>query len=164
MEIGKYDVREVANWFLHKEAMDQKKLQKICYYAYAWYLYLNNDIEEGIHERLFRNDIEGWVHGPVSRSLYSAFPYTGMTLLKPLKNSGTVPADDFDTVKFLEKIYNVFGKYTGNELESMTHHEYPWIASRRGLKSYDPGNVIISDNLMYNYCAEMSNDETQKDD
>lgn len=159
MDVEKYDVREVANWFLNKECMDQKKIQKICYYAYAWYLYFNNDIENGIHVRLFKNDIEGWVHGPVSRKLYKAFPYIGMDLLTPLDNYEAVPSSDTDTVDFLEQIYDVFGEYTGNELESMTHHELPWIYARKGLKSYDPGTRILDDTLMYNYCAEMIQDE-----
>ena len=31
-------VSNVAKWFLSKESMTPKKLQKIVYYAYAWFL------------------------------------------------------------------------------------------------------------------------------
>ena len=41
----------------------------------------------------------------------------------------------------------------------MACSEKPWIASRKGLKSWEPGNVIISDDLMYGYCAELNEDE-----
>ena len=153
---GEYTVQEVANWFLEKESMDQKKLQKLCYYAYAWYLYLFNDIEDGLNRRLFANDIEGWVHGPVSHELYKSFPYRGIQLLKPVKSYGTIV--DTETVHFLEEVYDVFGKYTGNELEIMTHKEEPWLESRKGLKTYEPGDTPLDDNTMYNFCAIMSND------
>ena len=153
---GRYSVQEVANWFLEKEPMDQKKLQKLCYYAYAWYLYLFNDIESGLRFRLFKNDIEGWVHGPVSRELYRSFPFKGMQTLTPSKFYGHI--DDEEVNEFLEDIYNVFGKYTGNELESMTHREKPWQESRTGLNSYEPGNVILNDETMYEFCSMMSNE------
>ena len=35
-EIGKYSVFDIADWFLKKGNMTQKKLQKMCYYAQAW--------------------------------------------------------------------------------------------------------------------------------
>lgn len=34
-ETGKYSIFDVANWFLSKGDMTQKKLQKLCYYAQA---------------------------------------------------------------------------------------------------------------------------------
>ena len=36
-ENAKYSVFEIANWFLLKESMSHKKLQKLCYYAQAWF-------------------------------------------------------------------------------------------------------------------------------
>ena len=36
-EVAKYSVLDVANWVLTHEAMTHKKLQKLCYYAQAWY-------------------------------------------------------------------------------------------------------------------------------
>ena len=30
------DITDVANWFLLKEDMSHKKIQKLCYYAEAW--------------------------------------------------------------------------------------------------------------------------------
>ena len=41
----KYNIFDIANWFLSKESMPQKKLQKLCYYAKAWSLVLLKDIE-----------------------------------------------------------------------------------------------------------------------
>ena len=62
-EIGKYSVYEIANWFLNKGSMTQKKLQKLCYYAQAWCYALKG-------ERLIKSDFQAWIHGPVSPALY----------------------------------------------------------------------------------------------
>lgn len=157
-ENGLYDIGSVANWFLKKEPMDQKKLQKLCYYAYAWYLYMFNDIEKGLDNRLFFNDIEGWVHGPVSISLYSSFPFMGMETLRPNKFFKDIPESDQITQEFLEDIYKIFGGYTGNQLESMTHNEMPWKESRIGLSTSEPGKKRIKDETMYRQCAQIDNE------
>ena len=39
---GRYSIYEIADWFLNKGPMTQKKLQKLCYYAQAWNYALNN--------------------------------------------------------------------------------------------------------------------------
>ena len=33
----------VAQWFLSLSSMSNKKLQKLCYYAYCWFIVFNND-------------------------------------------------------------------------------------------------------------------------
>ena len=63
---GRYSVFDIANWFLSKEPMTQKKLQKLCYYAQAWCYALNN-------YRLMDTVFEAWIHGPVSPPLYDKF-------------------------------------------------------------------------------------------
>ena len=65
-EVGKYSVFEIANWFLKKSNMTHKKLQKLCYYAQAWYYALKN-------KRLVDSDFQAWSHGPVSPALYERF-------------------------------------------------------------------------------------------
>ena len=57
------DIRKVAQYFLSKESMSHKKLQKLCYYAQAWYL-------ANYGKPLMPNRFEAWVHGPVSPDLY----------------------------------------------------------------------------------------------
>ena len=52
MEKGELDARDVAEYFLTKEKMSNKKLQKLCYYAQAWH-YAFYD------KGLFYQDIEG---------------------------------------------------------------------------------------------------------
>jgi hypothetical protein len=68
--IGKYGILDIACWFLHKEAMSHRKLQKLCYYAQAWFFTLENI-------RLTDAIFEAWIHGPVSPSLYQHFKKYG---------------------------------------------------------------------------------------
>ena len=53
----------VAQYFLSKESMSLKKLQKLVYYAYGWTLALLNESLENMEYHLFPNRIEAWVHG-----------------------------------------------------------------------------------------------------
>ena len=66
----KRTVFDVADWFLGKDSMSPKKLQKIVYYAYAWVLTLMNESENDLDIKLFDSRIEAWVHGPVIPELY----------------------------------------------------------------------------------------------
>lgn len=44
-----YTVYDIANWFLSNlENVTNKKLQKLVYYAYSWYLVFNNESAEDI--------------------------------------------------------------------------------------------------------------------
>ena len=38
-------LERVAQWFLSMSSMSNKKLQKLCYYAYCWYIVFYNDVE-----------------------------------------------------------------------------------------------------------------------
>src|SRR3712207_9388330 len=59
-----YSIFDVADWFLSKEKMTPKKLQKLSYYFEAWC--------HALFGRTLVNDtqFEAWVHGPVSPELY----------------------------------------------------------------------------------------------
>ena len=113
-------VFDVANWFLNKEPMTHKKLQKLCYYAQAWYLALKN-------EPLINSNFEAWVHGPVSRNLYKYYQGSGLNDLRADK-----PAKKFKVSEeeILESVWETYGEYTGNALEVLTHSEPPWKNAR----------------------------------
>lgn len=85
--------------------------------------------------------------------LYDVSGMPGMKLLTPHKDDRAVIMSDVSTTQFLERIYDAFGKYSGSELASMICHEEHWITSRNGLRFFDPGHEIMSDQLMFEYCA-----------
>lgn len=61
----KYSIEEIKNWFLSKESMTPKKLQKLLYYAYSWDMVFENEDIDNLDVFLFNEEFEAWVHGPV---------------------------------------------------------------------------------------------------
>jgi uncharacterized phage-associated protein len=109
------------------------KLQKLLYYSDAWYrAFYNKD--------LFKDGFEAWVHGPVSRKIYARFAGTK----NPKDLYSTVTGDDvrkdFDPKSIpthiklhIRSVLEVYNKFSGSELEEMTHNEEPWIIARGGI-------------------------------
>ena len=64
-------VFDVAEWFLSKEAMTPKKVQKLCYYYKAWGLALYDT--DFLPDAVF----QAWVHGPVCPELYRRYKEYG---------------------------------------------------------------------------------------
>lgn len=149
-EMGELTVFDVADFFRSKGKMTHKKLQKLVYYAYAWYIALYNESKESITNKLFDNcHFEAWVHGPVCPELYRKFSDNyGMVS----KYNGSLNQNITDELKkFLELIYKTFGKYSGDELESMTHSEMPWQNARDALPAYEPSNKTVSEIDMFEF-------------
>ena len=138
-----YQIEDVVNWFLAKEEMTPKKLQKILYYAYSWYLTMQNDNIDQLEDRLFNANFEAWVHGPVVPEVYHMFRDRGYNTIE--RYTGLLPEFDDDTLDVLEQVWNEYGNYTGNQLESITHQESPWQKAREGYLPLDRCNEIIKD-------------------
>lgn len=151
-----YPVKAVANFFLTlaKERgvkLSPMKLQKLAYFAHGWHLAFTN-------QPLIDEKVEAWQYGPVIPSLYHEFSNYGAGNISKL---ATELDDDFELVtpvlprndeadKFanalLEKIFDVYGKYTGIELSNLTHlPDTPWSQTwKPGL----PKGTDISDDLI----------------
>ena len=117
-------VFDVADWFLSKESMEHKKLQKLCYYAQSWHCALQG-------KSLFLDVIEAWVHGPVVPTLYQKYKSYGWQKIPQVKFderrlSNTV-------LEVLDAVYSTYGNFSGEQLEALTHSETPW-QKARGLK------------------------------
>jgi putative prophage protein (ps3) len=131
---------EVAKNFLERDpSMSLKKLQKLCWYAYSWFIALNNEPNDSNLELLFDGYAEAWVHGPVFRELYFDVRHDNRNKL----NSADL-IDDPEIVEFLDEVYRVYGSFTGNDLESITHQEYPWKNAREDLKPSVPSTRRIN--------------------
>lgn len=150
MKKGNLTIIDIADFFRKKEKMSHKKLQKLAYYSYAWYIALNNEVKDKINVRICdKCRFEAWVHGPVSPMLYGKYS----------DNYGVVDKYDGELnenitgeiKKFLETIWKVFGKYSGDELESMTHAEMPWQNARDAIAPYEPSTKEILESDMFEY-------------
>ena len=159
----------VANYFLGKgwddracPAIDQMKLQKLVFYAQAWYLAYHN-------APLFPEDIEAWPWGPVVRPIYAQTkdygraPITArLSELKfdevsPLK-SRFVETDvqNADLRAFLDRIWDVHKPYSGIQLSNSTHAAgEPWTIIQAQYGSLDSKPVIPTDLIAAIYRAKL---------
>ena len=145
-------VFEVAKWFLSRESMTHKKLQKLCYYAQAWHCAL-------LDKPLFDSEIQAWIHGPVIPELYRVYSETRW--IKIPKSEQEVTFDE-STTELLEAVYNTYGGLTGNQLERLTHSEQPWQEARGTLKPFEACENIISVEKMKEYYVKKY-EESQAD-
>ncbi|MBZ9688487.1 DUF4065 domain-containing protein [Clostridium estertheticum] len=154
MEI-RYEVQDIANYFLSKsEKITPKKIQKLLYFAYSWYLAMMNDSVNMIETKLFDASFEAWIHGPVCPQIYSDYKKFGANNIGKYK--GKLVDFTEDDLDVLDQIWNIYGKYNANQLESITHQHDPWKKTRKKAKcsTNDWCCEEISDKLIFNYYVE----------
>ena len=136
-------IKDVAKWFLTKESMTHKKLQKLCYYYVAWSYALYNKVE------LKNPEFEAWVHGPVSPSVYNSYfeyKWSPIPKVESIENKFSE-----EEIYLLESVWLTYGDKCGDELEAITHAETPWLEARRGLGEDERSNNEISPETMKSY-------------
>jgi uncharacterized phage-associated protein len=153
MSDKKQSIYDLASWFLEKEPMSHKKLQKLCYYAVAWgYTLLDQPIVE-------EPQFEAWIHGPVSKYLWSAYGIYGWELInkntqrwkritEPHLSNKAFPQNIKD---LLESVWATYGSKSGLELEALSHKEAPWSKARNGISESQRSNTEISPTEMKKY-------------
>lgn len=139
------DIFDLADAFLSIASMTNKKLQKLCYYAKAWYLalYDTNIVEE---------PFEAWVHGAVQPKLYQKYKIYGFGYIPKVVDTTNIP-EEF--LSFAREIYDSYGDLSGDELERINHAEKPWIEARGDLKPWQSSETIISENTMKQFYRSM---------
>ncbi len=148
------DINIIVNYILRNISATNKKLQKLVYYAYAWYIVLNND-NDNIVNVLFHEQPEAWVHGPVFPTIYEKYKENGRDeIAKP----NVILEIDNDLSSFLDEILKVFGPFDGDQLELMTHNELPWQKARGNAKSDEISTNLIDLKDIYNYYTSLANE------
>ena len=130
------NVHDIADWFLSKESMTHKKVQKLCYYAQAWYCALYDG------SPLFADEIQAWVQGPVVASLYPSFADYRWNEIPQIDSAPSNLSPEAE--KVLDAVYDTYGALTGDQLESLTHSEEPWKIARGYLKPWETCQTPIS--------------------
>lgn len=139
------DANLIALYMLSKSPMTQKKLHKLLYFAYAFYLYINNDDVNDLSNKLFKNEFRGWIHGPVLSSLYFIYKQYGFT---PIEYQEEVVLDE-EVKQVVDLVMTKYDGFSANELEALTHNEIAWLESREGLEDYEAGYNILKDRLIF---------------
>lgn len=148
------DYRDVARWFLSKQPMTSKKLQKLMYYAYSWGLVFLNDDADSLENKLFDLNFEAWVHGPVARKLYPFYAENPPFSEIP-KYEGELTKLNEDLEDILNQVNEIYGGFNGNELERLTHTEKPWIEARKDCLPMDSCSDKLSDETIYKYYVSL---------
>jgi len=146
--VKSYSVFDISDWFLSKESMTPKKLQKLTYYAEAW--------GWALFDRSVINDdnFEAWVHGPVSPKLYDQYRSYGWNQISK-KTSKTAISEEIENL--LESVWVTYGDKSANELEALTHTEIPWKNARVGYQENENSNVQIKSQDMREFYLSIYN-------
>ena len=131
----------LARAFLSISSMTNNKLQKLCYYAKAWYLALYD-------ENLISEQFQAWVHGAVQPALYQRYKKYGYDNIPKIDNPGGIP-EHF--ISFAKEIYDSYGGFTGTQLEKLNHQEDPWINARGACNPWENCFNEISENDMKDF-------------
>jgi len=157
----RYSVHDIANYFLSKSSrITPKKLQKLLYFSYSWYLALMNETKAEILNRLFSNKFEAWIHGPVCPELYKKYKTYGASYIPKYTGSLCVFTEDDKDV--LENVWDEYARYTANELESISHQHDPWKITREkeNCSHADWCSAIITDELIFDFYSKQLNNST----
>jgi uncharacterized phage-associated protein len=147
------DINQICDYIILRHKSDEDlplsniKLQKILYYVQAWHLAFKK-------EPLFNSKFQAWVHGPVNREIYGRFNATKY-LYSEINLSDVIDTEvtsklNKDEISHINLVLDAYSKYSGIDLEEMTHKEDPWIIARSG---YEPNqrceieidNVFLGD-------------------
>lgn len=152
-----YSVNDVADYIIMSLNSDENfslinlKLQKLVYYVQAWYL--------GIKKEIFMSArFEAWVHGPVCRQLYDRFK-TSKSLYSHIGIEEVINKQAKETLKeedveFIDYILENYARFSGSQLEVMTHNEKPWIEARKGAAPMDRCENEITVDSMRKFYGE----------
>ncbi|RNC29834.1 MAG: hypothetical protein AWM53_00052 [Candidatus Dichloromethanomonas elyunquensis] len=113
-------IYEIAEAMLTFEAMTNEKLQKLCYFAYAWYLTF-------FGERLFEEKFEAWENGPTCPELFEKYQLYGRMQIPRVQKRLDKIIEKKDLQEFLEAVYDAHGSLKTEELVLLTRSEEPWI-------------------------------------
>lgn len=152
-----YDVSLIADYVILSLTCDERyslinlKLQKLLYYIQAWSLGING-------YPMMNGRFEAWVHGPVCTELYDRFKdtkslYSSITDEDVLNKS---PKSEIfsEDVEFIDYILENYARYSGSQIEAMTHNEAPWINARKGYGAMERCHTEITEKAMRDYYAK----------
>jgi len=124
------------------------KLHKLLYYVQAWSLAYDE-------RRMFDEEFQAWVHGPVSRKVFDRFK-EGKSLYSQITEADVRPEFSLGVIgdevsRKIESVLDLYGGFTGDQLEQLTHEELPWIEARGDLSPTARSETVISDDTMGRY-------------
>lgn len=148
------DIADYFIWLANDSGsfLSNLKLQKLVYYAQAWYLAIYG-------QPLFDEDFEAWIHGPTIPSLYQKYRQFHQLPIVQEIDREQLAQKLGNTIKFLQDVAEEYFACDAYELERMTHIEEPWIRARKGLANDVPSHAIIDKQWMKEYYSSRVKEE-----
>lgn len=141
---------DVADYFIYLsnqtgETITNLKLQKLVYYAQAWHL-------ANYNKKLFGENFQAWIHGPVIPELYSEYKKFGhLAIQKEIDFKKLSKKINKKTLTYLNEVARVYMPCGAYQLEMMTHKEDPWVNARKGCASDEKCTNVISTTEIKSY-------------
>lgn len=110
--------------------IDEMKLHKLLYLSQRESLAVLN-------KPMFNECFEGWKYGPVCPAVRSKFSSEDGIVVKTGKISD-------ESAYIVNNVIEQYGSYESWALSELTHKEVSWLNSRKGLKSGENGDNVIS--------------------
>lgn len=148
-----YSAHDVARYFIYlaslavvgdkgeREGITNLKLQKILYFAQAYYL-------AKLGHPLFKDPIEAWRYGPVVPNVYRAYRKHKNDAIFSEEDVVTLSEDDKSELK---KIWDSFGAYSASRLVDIAHAHEPWKTA------YQSKSKLISNDVLAEYYRPLLN-------
>ncbi|MGY2409619.1 Panacea domain-containing protein [Pseudomonas pergaminensis] len=155
-----YSAKAVANtilrmaWARGINDVSPMKLQKLVYYAHAWYLVF-------LGEPLVRDEIQAWKFGPVIPELYYAFnDYGNMPIVSEVSELDFNNSDlvmivpevseaDSQTLGIISETLRVYGGYDPVQLSNLSHMDKePWKVIADRYRNELPHGLEMPNNLI----------------
>lgn len=135
------DVTDLVLYWANRDGdlISNLKLQKLLYYAQAWYL-VNFTVP------LFDDLIEAWDFGPVIPNVYHEYKRFGCDPIKYHDEAGKEEKQfSKEQLEFLVEFYDVYIGIPAHTLVSISHNEKPWI------EGYGRASKVIDVNTMQDF-------------
>ena len=140
-------VFDVATYILKKKGpMSSMKLQKLCYYAKAWFLVWED-------QELFFEKIEAWANGPVIPKLFEI--HKGKFTVSLVDFSERSQKLDKNQKASIDKVLEFYGDKSSQWLSDLTHMEEPWRNARHGVPDGEKCNNEITSESMHEYYSSI---------
>lgn len=111
--------------------IDEMKLHKLLYFSQRESLIMT-------HNPLFNEEFTGWCYGPVMTNIRNDYK-NGNILVNIDYNS-----KEYITIKpIMDSVFEKYADRKSTSLSRLSHCEFSWLQSRKGLDEYENGNRKI---------------------
>ena len=122
-------VYKIAEAMLSMDSISRPKLQKLCYYAYAWYITF-------FGQKLFNQLFMAGEEGPICLELAAKYEDYGEGLIPRSKKKLHEVIPDPELREFLIAVFDSHTHLSEDQLKNMACMEDPWINARNRTGEY----------------------------